>query len=155
MGALGWFAAAFYPARWYANHLGPNPGGARALIESQIQRLSRCFEALSSHEGLSALSSKSLLFQSDFRRIEMTKVKFFVAAALLATAALAPNLADARHNRHHLPNWGLPYPISFLHNYGPGPQPGTFAYYDGPSNILCRQGAAAYIGQDRRRHPCY
>jgi hypothetical protein len=101
------------------------------------------------------LSSKSLLFQWDFRRIEMTKAKFFVAAALLATAALAPNLADARHNRHHLHNWGLPYPISFLHNYGPGLQPGTFAYYDGPSTILCRQGAAAYIGQDRRRHPCY
>ena len=101
------------------------------------------------------LSSKSRLFQSDFRRIEMTKAKFFVAAALVATAALAPNLADARHNRHHLPNWGLPYPISYLHNYGPGPQPGTFAYYDGPSTILCRQGAAAYIGQDRRRHPCY
>jgi hypothetical protein len=101
------------------------------------------------------LSSKSLLFQSDFRRIEMTKAKFFVAATLLATAALAPNLADARHNRHHLHNWGLPYPISYLHNYGPGLQPGTFAYYDGPSTILCRQGAAAYIGQDRRRHPCY
>jgi hypothetical protein len=101
------------------------------------------------------LGSKSLLFQWDFRRIEMTKAKFFVAAALLATAALAPSLADARHNRHHLHNWGLPYPISFLHNYGPGLQPGTFAYYDGPSTILCRQGAAAYIGQDRRRHPCY
>ena len=52
-------------------------------------------------------------------------------------------------------NWGLPYPISYLHNYGPGLQPGTFAYYDGPSTILCRQSAAAYIGQDRRRHPCY
>jgi len=101
------------------------------------------------------LGSKSLPFQWDFRRIEMTKAKFFIAAALLATAALAPNLADARHNRHHLHNWGLPYPISFLHNYGSGPQPGTFAYYDGPSTILCRQGAAAYIGQDRRRHPCY
>ena len=85
----------------------------------------------------------------------MTKAKFFVAAALLATAALAPNLAEARHNRHHLHNWGLPYPISYLHNYGPGLQPGTFAYYDGPSTLLCRQSAAAYIGQDRRRHPCY
>ena len=101
------------------------------------------------------LRSKSLLFQSDFRRIEMTKAKFLIAAALLSAATLAPGLADARHNRHHLPNWGLPYPISYLHNYGPGLQPGTFAYYDGPSTILCRQGAAAYIGQDRRRHPCY
>jgi hypothetical protein len=84
----------------------------------------------------------------------MTKAKFFVAAALLSTAVLAPNLADARHNRHHHGR-GLPYPISFLHNYGPGLQPGTFAYYDGPSTVLCRQSAAAYIGQDRRRHPCY
>ena len=73
----------------------------------------------------------------------MSKAKFWIAAALLCTAALAPGLADARHNRHH------------LHNYGPGPQPGTFAYYDGPSSTLCRQSAAAYIGQDRRRHPCY
>ena len=89
----------------------------------------------------------------------MTKAKFFVAAALLAVAALAPSLADARHNRHHhrhhLHNWGLPYPISYLHNSGPGLRAGTFAYYDGPSTVLCRQGAAAYIGQDRRRHPCY
>ena len=74
----------------------------------------------------------------------MTKAKFFVAAALLSAAVLAPSLADARHNRHH-----------HLHNYGPGPQPGTFAFYDGPSTVLCRQGAAAYIGQDRGRHPCY
>jgi len=49
----------------------------------------------------------------------------------------------------------LPYQISYLHNYGPGLQPGTFAFYDGPSTNLCRQGAAAYIGQDRRRYPCY
>jgi hypothetical protein len=84
----------------------------------------------------------------------MTKAKFLIAAALLSAAAVTPNLADARHNRH-LHNWGLPYPISYLHNYGPGLQPGTFAYYDGPSTVLCRQGAAAYIGQDRRRHPCY
>jgi hypothetical protein len=85
----------------------------------------------------------------------MTKAKFWIAAALLSAATLAPSLADARHYRHHRLNWGLPYPISFLHNYGPGPQPGTFAYYDGPSTNLCRQGAAAYLGQDRRRHPCY
>jgi len=84
----------------------------------------------------------------------MTKAKFLIAAALFAAAALAPSLADARHYRHHR-HWPLPYPISYLHNYGPGPQPGTFAYYDGPSTVLCRQGAAAYIGQDRRRHPCY
>jgi MoaA/NifB/PqqE/SkfB family radical SAM enzyme len=86
----------------------------------------------------------------------MTKAKFLIGAALVLAAALAPSLADARHNRHHRANYGgLPYPISFLHNYGPGLQPGTFAFYDGPSTILCRQGAAAYIGQDGRRHPCY
>ena len=91
----------------------------------------------------------------EFRRIEMTKAKFLIAAALLSAATLAPGLADARPNRHHLPNWGLPYPISYLHNYGPGPAPGTFAYYDGPATIKCYQGAAAYIGRDGRRHPCF
>jgi hypothetical protein len=90
-------------------------------------------------------------FQRDFRRIEMTKAKFLIAAALFAAAALAPSLADARHYRHHRP---LPYPISYLHNYGPGPQPGTFAYYDGPSTNHCRRSAAAYRGQGGR-HPCY
>jgi hypothetical protein len=85
----------------------------------------------------------------------MTKATFLAAAALLSVV-LAPTLADARHVRHHHRySWGLPYQISFLHNYGPGLQPGTFAYYDGPSNIRCRQGASAYIGQDGRRHPCY
>ena len=94
-------------------------------------------------------------FQWDFRRIEMTKARFLIAAALLAAAALAPSVADARHYRHHhRHHWPLPYPISYLHNYGPGPQPGTFAYYDGPSTNRCRQSAAAYIGQGGR-YPCY
>ena len=84
----------------------------------------------------------------------MTKARFLIAAALLAAAALAPSLADARHYRHHRYHWPLPYPISYLHNYGPGPVPGTFAYYDGPSTNHCCQSAAAYLGQDRRRHPC-
>ena len=83
----------------------------------------------------------------------MTPLKFLAAAAILAAATVAPSLAQARS--YHLRWFGLPYPISYLHNYGPGPQPGTFAYYDGPSTVLCRQGAAAYVGQDRRRHPCY
>jgi hypothetical protein len=89
-------------------------------------------------------------------RIEMNKAKFLAAATLL-TIVLAPSLADARHNRHHHRHswWGLPYQISYLHNYGPGLRPGTFAYYDGPSTNLCFQGSAAYIGQDGRRHPCY
>lgn len=85
----------------------------------------------------------------------MTKAKLLAAAALLSVV-LAPTLADARHVRHHQRySWGLPYQISFLHNYGPGLQPGTFAFYDGPANVRCRQSAAAYIGQDGRRHPCY
>ena len=87
----------------------------------------------------------------------MTRAKFWIGAALLSAVALAPSLADARHvrhHRHHHHHWGLPYQISYLHNYGPGLQPGTFAFYDGPATILCRQGAAAYIGQDRRRYPC-
>jgi hypothetical protein len=90
----------------------------------------------------------------------MKKWKFF-AAALLSAAILAPVLANAAdmgvYPRHYgARHWyGLPYPISYLHNYGPGYAPGTFAYYDGPSTNLCYQGSAAYIGQDRRRHPCF
>jgi hypothetical protein len=86
----------------------------------------------------------------------MTKAKFLIAAALLAAAALAPTLAEARHYRHyHRHFWPLPYQISYLHNYGPGPLPGTFAYYDGPSTNRCDRGSAAYLGQDRQRHPCF
>jgi hypothetical protein len=88
-------------------------------------------------------------------RIEMTKVKLFAAAAILSVAAIAPSLAEAHYYRHHHSRWPLPYPISYLHNYGPGLTPGTFAYYDGPSTNYCYQGSAAYIGQDGRRHPCF
>ena len=91
-----------------------------------------------------------------------TLSKLFVAAVVLP-AVLSPGLAEARyyHHRYHYSQYGypdyrpLPYPISYMHNYGPGPVPGTFAYYDGPSTNLCYQGSAAYIGQDRRRHPCF
>ena len=87
------------------------------------------------------------------------QVKLFAAAALLAAVALAPTLAEARHYRHHHryhPYYpALPYPISYIHNYGPGLTPGTFAFYDGPTSRLCKQSAAAYIGQDGQRHPCY
>jgi len=76
-------------------------------------------------------------------------MKRLFAAALLCAAVLAPSLADAGGHR------GLPYPISFRHNYGPGLEPGSFAYFDGPATIFCRRSAAAYIGQDGRRHPCY
>ena len=92
------------------------------------------------------------------------KMLKFVAAAALSAAVLAPALANAadmgaypRHARYEgARQWyGLPYPISYLHNYGPGYQPGTFAFYDGPATNHCYQGSAAYIGQDHRRHPCF
>jgi hypothetical protein len=83
----------------------------------------------------------------------MTKSKLLAAAAILTAMALAPDIAQARSHHHRA--YRLPYPISYLHNYGPGPQPGTFAYYDGPSTNACRQSAAAYLGQDRRRYPCF
>jgi hypothetical protein len=82
------------------------------------------------------------------------KNAMLVAAALLTAATLLPNAAEARHH-HNYYHWRLPYPISYLHNYGPGVEPGTFAYYDGPSTNLCYRGSAAYIGQDGRRHPCF
>lgn len=84
----------------------------------------------------------------------MRKLKLFAAAGLLAATAIAPNLAEARHHYRHWRVSPLPYPISYLHNYGPGPLPGTFAYYDGPATVKCRQSAAAYIGQ-RGRYPCF
>ena len=85
----------------------------------------------------------------------MTPVKLFAAAATLALVAIAPSLAEARHHHRYYRPYPLPYPISYLHNYGPGLTPGTFAYYDGPATNRCYQSAAAYIGQDRRRHPCF
>lgn len=86
----------------------------------------------------------------------MRYAKLIAAAALLIAAAFQPQAAEARHHHHHYGyGWGLPYPISYLHNYGPGLEPGSFAYYDGPSTNLCYRGSAAYIGQDHRRHPCF
>jgi hypothetical protein len=82
----------------------------------------------------------------------MTRLKLLSAAAILSALAAAPGLAQARTTLHP---YGLPYPISFSHNYGLGPLPGTFAYYDGPSTNACLQSAATYLGQDRRRHPCF
>jgi len=92
----------------------------------------------------------------------MKKWKLF-ATLMISAAFLAPGLADAadltahpryhRYAHHH--RYGLPYSISYLHNYGPGFVPGTFAYYDGPSTNFCYQSSAAYLGQDHRRHPCF
>ena len=85
----------------------------------------------------------------------MSKLKLVAAVAALSAAILAPSLAEARHHRHYRYHANpLPYPISYLHNYGPGITTGTFAYYDGPSTNGCYRSAAAYVGQDRRRHPC-
>jgi hypothetical protein len=87
----------------------------------------------------------------------MKNAKLVAAAALLIAAAFQPQAAEARHHHHHHYgyHWGLPYRISYLHNYGPGLEPGTFAFYDGPSTNLCYRGSAAYRGQDGRRHPCF
>jgi len=87
----------------------------------------------------------------------MISSKFALAAAALAALTTVMGPAQARRHHHH--HWyghheRLPYPISYKHNYGPGFEPGTFAYYDGPSNNFCIQGAAAYHGQ-RGRHPCF
>ena len=90
----------------------------------------------------------------------MKTLKLVAAAALLSTVTAVP-MAEARsHHRHYGAYgfhefFGLAYPISYLHNYGPGLTPGTFAYYDGPSTNACWQSAATYRGQDRRRHPCF
>jgi len=91
----------------------------------------------------------------------MTKLKLLSAAAILAALAVAPGLASARshhrhhhHYYHHVHLYSLPYEISYLHNYGPGLLPGAFAYYDGPATVHCAQSAAAYLGQDHRRHAC-
>jgi len=84
-----------------------------------------------------------------------------LAAVILLMAAIIPSMAEARHHHRYYGSYGyhnwypLPYPISYLHNYGPGPAPGTFAYYDGPATNYCYQGSAAYLGQDRMRHPCF
>ena len=90
----------------------------------------------------------------------MSMSKLFAAAMIVSAASLVPTLSEARshHHRHHYgyqSYLGLPYPISYLHNYGPGPVPESFAYYDGPSTNRCYQSSAAYIGQDGRRHPCF
>ena len=87
----------------------------------------------------------------------MLSRKFALTTAALAALAMAASPAQARRYHHH--HWhghayGLPYPISYSHNYGPGQAPGSFAYYDGPSNNFCAQGSAAYHAQGGR-YPCF
>jgi hypothetical protein len=86
----------------------------------------------------------------------MIPAKFALAAAALATLAVTAGPAEARRHHHHWYGhaYGLPYPISYSHNYGPGFEPGTFAFYDGPSNNFCFQGSATYNAQGGR-YPCF
>jgi hypothetical protein len=97
-------------------------------------------------------------------RLKLVAATIVMSTIFLSWTAVVPGVAaDAAipHRHHHYASHGeydryrLPYPISYLHNYGPGFQPGTFAYYDGPSTNHCYQGSAVYIGQDGRRHPCF
>jgi hypothetical protein len=89
----------------------------------------------------------------------MTPMKWLGAAFVLAAVAAVPTLTQAdeyyRHHRHHHYHHHHIAWFSYLHNYGPGPLPGTYAYYDGPTRVNCKQSAAAYRGQDGRRHPCF
>jgi len=82
--------------------------------------------------------------------------KFALAAIALAALAVVASPAQARRHHHHWHGYafGLPYPVSYSHNYGPGLEPGTFAFYDGPSTNSCWQGAAAYRAQGGR-YPCF
>jgi hypothetical protein len=88
----------------------------------------------------------------------MIRSNSVVAAATLVILAAIASPAQARRHVHHAYihgyAYGLPYPISYSHNYGPGREPGTFAYYDGPSNNSCFQGSATYIAQSGR-FPCF
>ena len=90
------------------------------------------------------------------------KTSKLFASLLLAAATLAPGIAltadyevPAMQRGASGHGYGLPYPLSFDHNYGPGAQPGTFVYYDGPTTNRCYQSAARYVGQDNRGHPCF
>jgi hypothetical protein len=58
------------------------------------------------------------------------------------------------HHRHHIRTAYQLIGMNFLHNYGPGPWPGTVATYDGSLRANCYRNAAAYLGQDNRPHPC-
>jgi hypothetical protein len=89
----------------------------------------------------------------------MIRLKLLAAALVSAALIAAPIAAqaDEHYRRHHHHHHYLRHHIawfSYLHNYGPGPFPGTYAYYDGPTSARCKQSAAAYRGQDGRRYPC-
>jgi hypothetical protein len=83
----------------------------------------------------------------------MTSIKLLVATAILSVAVASPALAWHKHRHHHHHHSDG---AASTHNYGPPVWPGdSYATYDGPLSALCKQGAAAYRGQDGRRHPCH
>ena len=91
----------------------------------------------------------------------MTWLKLLAAALVSAALITAPIAAQAdeyrrhHHRHHHHHHYRHVTWISYIHNYGPGALPGTYAYYDGPTSVRCKQSAAAYRGQDGRRYPCF
>ncbi|MGO4713153.1 hypothetical protein [Bradyrhizobium sp. 2TAF24] len=79
----------------------------------------------------------------------------FVILTALASPAMARHQTHHGHRHHaHIHHVHDLIGMNYLHNYGPGPLPDTVAYYDGPLSALCKNGAAAYRGQDHRPHPC-
>jgi hypothetical protein len=75
----------------------------------------------------------------------MTRPKLLFAAATLSALAAAPSLAQAADLPVHLRAYSLPYPISYSHNYGPGPLPGTCTRR--PLDQCLSTGAATYIAR--------
>jgi hypothetical protein len=83
----------------------------------------------------------------------MTNFKLLGSVALLSIVVAAPAFARSHHHRHHRHH--ATASDFYIPNFGPGVRPGEpFAYYDGPLSVRCKQSAAAYLGQDGRRHPC-
>jgi hypothetical protein len=77
--------------------------------------------------------------------------KLLALVTLLCAMLFSPALAA---HQGRVQNW-INSKNLYAHNYGPGLWPGSIATYDGPTSALCKQGAAAYRGQDGRRHPCH
>jgi hypothetical protein len=85
----------------------------------------------------------------------MTCLKFAVSVALLSSAISTPSFAGYHYHAKHRHYQERPFWMGYGHNYGPGRLPGEpYSYYDGALRDHCKQSAAAYLGQDGRRHPC-